>query len=158
MPDPFNLERFVNAQNPIFDEVVSELRQGRKTTHWIWFIFSQLKGLGTSSMSARYGISSQPEAKAYLDHPILGPRLIECTEIVNAVEGRSIEEIFGGIDSVKFRSSMTLFSTVSQGNRIFQDALDKYFDGESDKHTVKLLQAHVQRQPNSQAQNAEGIN
>jgi uncharacterized protein (DUF1810 family) len=125
--DPFDLQRFVDAQNPVYEQVCAELRSGLKTGHWIWFIFPQLRGLGRSYMAVKYGISSQQEAEAYLKHPVLGPRLKECTRLVNLVEGRSIDEIFGGIDTLKFRSSMTLFASAAPDKQIFKDALDKYF-------------------------------
>src|SRR4029079_17249024 len=107
-PDPYNLQRFVDAQEPVFPRVLGELRRERKYGHGICFIFPQLKGLGRSSTSEFFGISSLDEAKAYLEHPVLAPRLIECTELVNAVEGRDANDIFGDIDAMKFRSSMTL--------------------------------------------------
>jgi uncharacterized protein (DUF1810 family) len=125
--DPYDLQRFVDAQDEDYEQVCAELRSGRKTGHWIWFIFPQLRGLGHSSMSVKYGISSQQEAVAYLKHPVLGPRLEECTRLVNLVEGRTIDQIFGGIDTLKFRSSMTLFAGAAPENPIFKDALDKYF-------------------------------
>lgn len=125
--DPFNLARFVDAQNPIYAQVCAELRSGLKTGHWMWFIFPQLRGLGHSPMAIKYGISSQQEAEAYLEHPVLGPRLEQCTRLVNRVEARSIDEIFGGIDTLKFRSCMTLFAGVASESRIYKDALDKYF-------------------------------
>src|SRR5215469_10785867 len=107
--DHFDLQRFVDAQDPVFEAVLSELRRGDKEGHWMWFIFPQIKGLGTSGMSQRFAISSRAEAEAYVTHSVLGPRLIQCTELVNAVEGRSAERIFGPVDAMKFRSSMTLF-------------------------------------------------
>jgi uncharacterized protein (DUF1810 family) len=125
--DPFDLQRFVDAQNPVYDQVCTELRRGLKTGHWIWFIFPQLRGLGQSAMSVKYGISSRQEAVAYLKHPVLGPRLEECTRLVNLVEGRTIDQIFGGIDTLKFRSSMTLFATAAPENQIFKQVLYKYF-------------------------------
>lgn len=125
--DPFDLQRFVDAQGPVYQQVCAELRSGMKTGHWMWFIFPQLRGLGHSSMAIKYGISSPQEAEAYLKHPVLGPRLEECTRLVNRVEGRTIDEIFGGIDTLKFRSSMTLFAAAAPEKRIFKDALDKYF-------------------------------
>jgi uncharacterized protein (DUF1810 family) len=125
--DPFDLQRFVEAQNPVYEQVCAELRNGIKTGHWMWFIFPQLRGLGHSPIATKYGISSQEEAEAYLQHPVLGPRLEECTRLVNLVEGRSIDEIFGGIDTLKFRSCMTLFAGATPDNQIFKDALDKYF-------------------------------
>jgi uncharacterized protein (DUF1810 family) len=139
MDDPFNLERFVKAQNPEFDGVLSELRQGCKMGHWMWFVFPQLKGLGSSSDADYFGISSRAEAKGYLKHPILGQRLRECTTLVNLVEGRSIDQIFGGIDSVKFRSSMTLFAKIGPDREIFEKALEKYFNGKADRLTLDRL-------------------
>ena len=139
MKDSFDLERFVKAQETEIDGVRSELKQGRKTGHWIWFIFPQMRGLGRSSMAEHYGISSRAEAEAYLKHPVLGPRLVECAELVNGVEGRSAHEIFGGIDALKFRSSMTLFAEVDRGPNSFTRALDKYYAGEQDPLTIQLL-------------------
>jgi uncharacterized protein (DUF1810 family) len=139
MTDSFNLERFVDAQDPIFEQVLAELRRGRKESHWIWFVFPQLTGLGQSWMSRQYGISSRAEAEAYLAHPILGSRLIECTRLVNLVEGRSIKEIFGEIDAVKFRSSMTLFAQVAVDRGVFADALQKYYAGRADQLTLDRL-------------------
>ena len=129
MNDPFDLQRFVNAQNPVFEQVCSELRQGRKESHWMWFVFPQLKGLGHSWMADRFAVSSRDEAEAYLGHSILGPRLKECTRLVNLVEGRSIEQIFGYPDNLKFRSSMTLFSRAGSDNEVFVTALQKHFGG-----------------------------
>lgn len=140
MKDPFNLERFITAQNPMFDRVRTELKQGCKRGHWMWFIFPQLSGLGSSEMANYYAISSRAEAEAYLEHPILGQRLIDCTELVNLVERHSIQEIFGEIDSMKFRSSMTLFTEVDRGNGIFAKALEKYFEGQKDRRTLGLLE------------------
>lgn len=139
MGDPFDLQRFLDAQAPIFDQVRAELRQGRKRSHWMWFIFPQIAGLGHSAMAARYAISSLAEAQAYLAHPVLGPRLRGCTELVNDVEGRSITEILGRLDDMKFRSSMTLFAQATIDNRIFTDALQKYFGGEADSLTLDRL-------------------
>ena len=137
--EPDNLGRFVEAQDRVYERVCQELRDGQKTSHWMWFVFPQLRGLGQSQMAHRYGIGSREEAEAYLNHPVLGPRLRECTGLVNQVQGRSIEEIFGYPDDLKFRSSMTLFSSVAPGEQIFQDALDKYFGGEPDPRTLDLL-------------------
>jgi uncharacterized protein (DUF1810 family) len=137
--DPHNLQRFVDAQNPVYEQVRTELRNGQKEGHWMWFIFAQLRGLGHSAMAATFGISSRQEAEAYLKHPILGPRLNECTRLVNLVKGRSIGEIFGYPDDLKFRSSMTLFASVAPENQIFQEALEKYFDGVPDRLTIDLL-------------------
>lgn len=139
MPDPFDLQRFVDAQRAEFEAARSELERGMKVGHWIWFIFPQIKGLGQSRMSQTYAISSLAEAQAYLQHPILGSRLRECTQLVNSVVGRSIEEILGGIDAMKFRSSMTLFAKASDDNSLFLEALQKYFSGEFDPLTIQRL-------------------
>ena len=139
MNDPYNLKRFMEAQNPIYDRVCAELRAGQKTGHWMWFIFPQLRGLGHSPMANEYGISSREEAAAYLRHPILGDRLRECTRLVNFVEGRSVSAIFGYPDDLKFWSSMTLFANVAPQEQIFKHALEKYFDGEPDRLTLQLL-------------------
>jgi len=137
--DPHDLQRFVDAQNPVYEEVLVELRNGRKESHWMWFIFPQLRGLGSSPMAIQFGISSRQEAEAYLKHPVLGPRLRECSRLVNLVEGRSINQIFGYPDDLKFRSCMTLFASVASDNQIFKDALQKYFGGELDSLTLKRL-------------------
>ncbi len=139
MSDPFNLARFIQAQDPVIERVRSELHAGRKDTHWMWFVFPQLRGLGSSPMAEKYAIGSRPEAEAYLAHAILGPRLRECTELVNAVRARSIEQILGYPDDLKFRSSMTLFSMVANDNAVFRAALDKYFEGEPDPFTAARL-------------------
>jgi uncharacterized protein (DUF1810 family) len=136
--DPFDLERFVAAQEPVIDNVRAELGRGRKTSHWMWFVFPQIAGLGSSFRSQRYAISSLDEARAYLDHPLLGPRLVECVNLVLAVENRSAYEIFGSPDDLKFHSSMTLFGEVSQ-NEVFGQALDKYFGGWPDEATLGRL-------------------
>lgn len=138
--DPHNLQRFVEAQDPIIDEVKKELRSGRKRTHWMWFVFPQMEGLGKSRKSRRYAISSRAEVEAYLEHPILGPRLRECTELVNDVEGRTANEIFGSPDDMKFRSSMTLFDAVAEDPAPFRTALERYYDGEPDPKTIELLE------------------
>jgi uncharacterized protein (DUF1810 family) len=137
--DPHNLQRFLDAQNPVYAQVCSELRAGRKTSHWMWFIFPQIQGLGYSPLARKFAVSSLQEAQAYLDHPILGARLRECCRLVNLVEGRSIEEIFGYPDDLKFRSSMTLFAHAAADNQIFLDALAKYFNGEFDPLTLERL-------------------
>ena len=137
--DPYNLQRFITAQDPVFEEVCDELRAGRKKSHWMWFIFPQIRGLGNSPTAQKYAIASIDEAKAYLNHPILGARLRECCSLVNEVEGRSIEEIFGYPDDLKFRSSVTLFAHAAAENKVFTDALDKYFDGEEDPLTKNRL-------------------
>jgi uncharacterized protein (DUF1810 family) len=137
--DPYDLERFVTAQDPVFDEVCVQLRQGRKTGHWMWFIFPQLQGLGHSTMAWHFGISSLAEAEAYVRHPILGSRLRECTRLVNLTEGRSIDQIFGYPDNLKFRSSMTLFAQLTTENKVFRVALEKYFHGREDPRTLERL-------------------
>jgi uncharacterized protein (DUF1810 family) len=137
--DPFDLQRFVDAQNPVYDAVRGELRAGRKEGHWMWFVFPQLRGLGSSHMANAYGISSRQEAEAYLNHPVLGPRLRECGKLVNLIEGRSISEIFGSPDDLKFRSSMSLFARVASDHQVFEEALVKYFAGEPDPRTLRLL-------------------
>jgi uncharacterized protein (DUF1810 family) len=137
--DPHHLQRFVDAQAPVYNHVCSELRKGDKRGHWIWFIFPQIQGLAYSATAARFAISSREEAVAYLDHPILGPRLRECTRLVTLVEGRSLDQIFGYPDDLKFRSSMTLFAQVTADNRIFLEALEKYCGGEFDRLTLDRL-------------------
>lgn len=139
MDDPYRLARFVEAQNPVYGQVLAELRRGRKTSHWMWFIFPQIQGLGSSETARYYAISGRTEAAAYLEHPILGLRLRECTELVLAVEGRKIEEIFGWPDDLKFKSSMTLFANASQHNEIFLASLDKYFAGRQDSETLDRI-------------------
>jgi uncharacterized protein (DUF1810 family) len=141
MNDPHNLQRFVEAQSPIYEQVCSELRDGRKLSHWMWFIFPQLRGLGYSHMAVAFGISSNEEAQEYLKHSVLGPRLRECTRLVNVVEGRSIHYILGSPDDMKFRSSMSLFALVAPSDPVFKEALDKYFGGKVDPHTVELLES-----------------
>jgi len=138
MTDPFDLERFVEAQAPVYPRVLAELRQGRKQSHWMWFIFPQLTGLGHSAMAQRYAISSRAEAAAYLGHAVLGPRLCECTALVNAVEGQTIREILGSPDDLKFHSSMTLFAAVSS-NPEFAAAIGKFYAGTPDRNTLELL-------------------
>jgi uncharacterized protein (DUF1810 family) len=137
--DPFDLQRFLNAQHRIYGQVCDELRSGRKHSHWMWFIFPQIKGLGSSPTAQKYAIAAIDEAKAYLQHQLLGFRLRECTQLVNAVEGRSIEEIFGYPDHLKFHSSMTLFAAASADEAPFVAAMKKYFDAESDRKTLDLL-------------------
>ncbi len=137
--DPFDLKRFVDAQAPVYGDVVDELRGGRKRSHWMWFVFPQLLGLGNSPMAARYGITSLHEARAYLHHELLGPRLRECTQLVNAVPDRSIAEIFGSPDDLKLRSSMTLFALAADDNHDFVELLDKYYRGQRDPLTLSQL-------------------
>lgn len=140
MTDPFNLDRFVSAQAPVIAQVTQELRDGRKQTHWMWFIFPQVAGLGHSPMAQCYAITSLAEAQAYLDHPILGPRLIELTEAVNQTTGRSAHQIFGSPDDMKFHSSMTLFTAARPDEPAFRSALEKYFNGQPDRLTAERLQ------------------
>jgi len=137
--DPYNLERFTQAQNSVYEEVLSELKNGAKVSHWMWFIFPQIKGLGRSPTAIEFAISSREEAIAYLHHPLLGPRLKECTRLVLSTKGRSIEQIFGSPDDLKFRSSMTLFAQVSPDDDIFIQVLQKYFKGECDQFTLDRL-------------------
>ena len=137
--DSFNLERFVDAQNSSYDQVCDELRAGHKRSHWIWFIFPQMRGLGHSEMAHFFGISSRQEARAYLEHPVLGARLRECTGLVVGVNGRSVDQIFGYPDNLKFHSSMSLFASIAPDEPVFQQALQKYFGGELDPNTVALL-------------------
>jgi uncharacterized protein (DUF1810 family)/ankyrin repeat protein len=137
----YDLERFVGPQSAIYDQVLTELRQGRKQTHWIWFVFPQLAGLGSSPTAQHFAISGAEEARAYLRHPVLGPRLRECTATVNAVEGRSVDQIFGAPDNLKFRSSVTLFASLATDNTVFTSALHKYFAGVPDPATQRLLYA-----------------
>jgi uncharacterized protein (DUF1810 family) len=139
MTDPYDLQRFVAAQDPVIDRVRAELRAGRKRSHWMWFIFPQISGLGASPMAIRYAISSRAEAAAFLDHPLLGSRLRECTRLVTAIDGRSIDEIFGYPDNLKFRSSMTLFAHAGADNRLFLDAVKKYFPAGCDPETLARL-------------------
>jgi uncharacterized protein (DUF1810 family) len=137
--DPFNLDRFMRAQETEYDRAVTELRSGRKYTHWMWFVFPQVEGLGHSLLSYRYAIKGEAEARAYVNHPILGPRLRECAQIVVSTTGRTAHEIFGSPDDMKLRSCATLFARVSD-DPIFQKLLDKYFDGKPDERTLLLLE------------------
>jgi uncharacterized protein (DUF1810 family) len=137
--DPFELERFVSAQTAVIEQVRRELTAGHKRSHWMWFIFPQLRGLGHSATAQRYGISGAQEAQAYLQHPILGRRLVQCTSLVNAATGRSVHEIFGSPDDLKFRSSMTLFSQMPEASAVFGQALEQYFSGVADPQTLQLL-------------------
>lgn len=136
--DPFALQRFVEAQDPVYRCVLDELRAGAKRSHWMWFVFPQIAGLGRSPMAERFAISGRDEARAYLDHAILGARLRECTEAVLAHSDRSAHAIFGSPDDMKFRSSMTLFSAVG-GDAPFAAALDRFFAGEPDRATLRML-------------------
>lgn len=138
-PDSYHLERFTAAQEPVYRHVIAELRDGHKRSHWMWFIFPQIRGLGHSATAVHFAISSLDEARAYLTHPVLGTRLRECTQLVSAVEGRSIHQILGHPDDLKFRSCMTLFANATSDNGIFLTALDKYFGGEPDPETLARL-------------------
>jgi len=139
--DPFELERFVAAQDGggTYDAAVAELRQGRKRSHWMWFVFPQIAGLGQSPISRRYAISSLAEAEAYLAHPVLGPRLTESARILTELRDRGAQDIFGGIDAMKLRSSMTLFARADPANDVFRAVLDTYFGGVPDEATERLL-------------------
>lgn len=139
MDDPFNLARFVEAQRGSYDRALLELTAGDKRSHWMWFIFPQLAGLGMSPMAQRYAISGLDEARAYLQHPVLGERLRACTAAVNAVTGRTAHQVFGFPDDMKFRSSMTLFGRAAPGNPAFQAALTRYYGGDEDLRTLALL-------------------
>jgi uncharacterized protein (DUF1810 family) len=139
MADPFDLQRFVDAQDRVYDRVLAELRAGAKRTHWIWFIFPQLTALGSSSTAKLFGIGSLAEAQAYLAHPVLGGRLRECARLVTEIEGRSVEDVFGWPDNLKVRSSMTLFAQATDDNADFLAVLDKFYGGEQDARTLESL-------------------
>jgi uncharacterized protein (DUF1810 family) len=139
--DPLELSRFVAAQDAggIYADAVAELRRGRKTSHWMWFVFPQVEGLGQSAISRRYAISSLAEARAYLAHPVLGPRLRECSAVVAGLSGVTAEQVFGGIDALKLRSSMTLFRQAAPDEPVFGEVLDRYFGGADDPATLALI-------------------
>lgn len=137
--DPFHLRRFVDAQAADYARALAELRAGRKRSHWMWYVFPQLEGLGHSPMSRRYAIRGLGEAAAYLEHPVLGPRLVECAQAVLDVEGRSAHDIFGSPDDVKLRSCATLFARVAPAGSVFERLLERYFEGRSDAETLRLL-------------------
>ena len=139
MSDQYNLQRFVAAQQPVFDIVREELSQGSKRSHWMWFVFPQIEGLGHSATAVKYAISSLEEARAYLEHPLLGPRLRECCRLVAVVDGRSAEDIFGFPDYMKFQSSLTLFAQAAADNPVFHECLQKYFGGDPDQATLVRL-------------------
>jgi uncharacterized protein (DUF1810 family) len=141
MTDPYTLERFISAQDQAgtYEAALAELRSGRKRSHWMWFVFPQLAGLGQSPTSRHYAISSLAEARAYLEHPVLGPRLIECARVLIDLPDRSAQDVFGGIDAIKLRSSMTLFAHADPGNPVFAQVLDAYFAGQPDEVTERLL-------------------
>jgi uncharacterized protein (DUF1810 family) len=136
-----DLQRFVDAQAPLMADVVAELAAGRKRTHWMWFVFPQLRGLGHSSMARHFGLASRAEAAAYLAHPVLGSRLRACVELVLAVDGRSAHEIFGSPDDLKLRSCLTLFRDIDGANGVFDQALAKFYGGRPDAATLQLLAA-----------------
>ncbi len=139
MSDPYHLLRFIEAQTSVFDTALRELAQGRKQSHWMWFIFPQLVGLGHSPTAIRFGISGRDEAHAYLAHPLLGDRLVQCTRTINAVRNRTAHEIFGSPDDLKLRSSMTLFRETANEPEPFRTAIERYFSGEADALTLELL-------------------
>lgn len=138
-PDPFHLSRFISAQQGVFERILDELRSGRKKSHWMWYIFPQIDGLGRSETARHYAIKSFDEARAYLAHPLLGVRLVECCETILTLPGTSASEIFGFPDDMKLKSCMTLFAAVSEGSTVFPRVLDKYFNGKPDHHTLALL-------------------
>jgi len=139
-PDPFDLSRFLAAQDPVYPGALSEIRAGRKRSHWMWFVFPQAIGLGTSHTAQHYAIRSMDEARAYLAHPTLGHRLRECAESLLRVRGKSASEIFGYPDDVKLRSSMTLFASVAEEDSVFEEVLERYFGGKPDPLTLRLLE------------------
>jgi uncharacterized protein (DUF1810 family) len=143
MTDSYDLQRFVDAQAPIYPRVIEELSQGQKRTHWMWFVFPQIMGLGTSAMATRFAIRSQHEARSYLVHEVLGPRLIECTSLVVAVTGKTANQILGSPDDMKFRSSMTLFGAVSRDlasmHQIFAEAIARFYPEGADDKTLHML-------------------
>jgi len=142
---PLDAQRFLDAQAPVMDRVRAELRAGQKRSHWMWFVFPQIAGLGNSAMAMRYAIGSPGEARAYLEHPILGPRLRECSQLVLAVQGRTVDAIFDHPDNLKFHSSMSLFAQAAPEERVFADALAKYFGGQSDEATLTVLAQDADR-------------
>jgi uncharacterized protein (DUF1810 family) len=141
MEDPYRLDRFIDAQNDSgeYQSVVSELQNGRKLGHWMWYIFPQVRGLGRSWTSQKYAITSLAEARAYLEHPQLGPRLLECARLLLRIEGKRASDIFGSLDAMKLRSCMTLFSRADPQQATFRQVLDKYFQGAEDQETIRLL-------------------
>ena len=141
MSDPYDLTRFVRAQEQSYQQALSELERGRKQSHWMWYVFPQFDGLGTSPMSIRYSIKSSAEARAYLEHPVLGHRLVECAEAMLAVDGKSARAILGSPDDMKLKSCATLFAQVSPSGSVFERLLDKFYDGERDAATLRLLSA-----------------
>ena len=146
MNDPHNLRRFVQAQESDYEQALYEIRSGRKRSHWMWYVFPQFEGLGVSWTSHRYSVKSLAETEAYLAHPVLGPRLVECAEAALRIEGRSAEEIFGSPDDLKLRSCATLFAFVSPEGSVFHRLIDKYFHGRSDDRTLLLIRETQKRQ------------
>ena len=144
--DQFDLARFTSAQEAVYDGALAEIRSGDKRSHWMWFIFPQIDGLGFSSTAQRYAIKSAEEARDYLAHPVLGPRLLECAKAVLAVEGRSASEIFGWPDDLKLKSCMTLFESVAGQDSLFGQVLDRYYQGKRDTRTQEILAAMQERQ------------
>jgi uncharacterized protein (DUF1810 family) len=142
MPDNYNLNRFVEAQENSYQTALSEIRNGRKRSHWMWFIFPQVAGLGFSETSQFYGIRTIAEAIAYLNHPVLGKRLVEISETLLTIDGKTANQIFGSPDDMKLKSSMTLFAAVSDENTVFRKVLDKYFNGQEDTKTLQLLKGN----------------
>ena len=138
--DPFDLSRFTSAQEGVYDSALAELRSGRKRSHWMWFVFPQIHGLGNSATAVCYAIKGREEARRYLQHPILGARLIECAEVLLAIQGRSASEIFGYPDDLKLKSSMTLFASIAAPGSVFVRVLEKYFHGERDVRTLDMLE------------------
>ncbi|WIE78054.1 DUF1810 domain-containing protein [Curtobacterium sp. MCSS17_016] len=137
--DPFDLDRFVRAQQGVYDVALDELRRGRKSSHWMWFVFPQLAGLGRSATAVRFAITGVDEARAYLTHPVLGPRLLTATDVAHDAPARSADALLGGIDAVKLRSSMTLFARIAADPGPFVAVLDRWYDGAEDPATVRLL-------------------
>ena len=140
MGDPHDLQRFVEAQAPVYERALEELRAGHKQSHWMWFVFPQIAGLGNSAMAQRYAISGVDEARAYLEHPLLGPRLQACAQAMLLHRDRSVRQILGSPDDLKLRSSMTLFAAVAPEQPLFQQVLDTFFEGEADSQTLSRLQ------------------
>jgi uncharacterized protein (DUF1810 family) len=140
MDDPHDLQRFIEAQRPVYAQVLAELAAGAKTSHWMWFVFPQLKGLGRSGTARHFGIASRAEAEAYWRHPVLGARLKECSALMLAATGKTAHQILGSPDDLKFRSSMTLFAQVAPEHPVFGQALDRYFGGAADPATIELLE------------------
>ena len=143
----FDLDRFVAAQASAYDTAIGELRSGRKRSHWIWFILPQLRGLGTSQMSSKYGLQSLAEARAYLAHPLLGIRIRECVRTLNALPGNDAVSVLGSVDALKLRSCLTVFAEANQNESLFQEGLDKYFRGEPDAATLSLLGRATRSEP-----------